>query len=91
MDGSYRPTPSVNWAGAGSEVGEILRGLGFATMGGAGPGAPMLWRRRKTPVFRPRPTQGAAPSPFAALAILKSAPQRKQRGRRRRVRAAARG
>jgi ATP-dependent RNA helicase SUPV3L1/SUV3 len=73
-----------------SEAGEILPGLGFAPVRGARSGAPMAWRRRKTPPRRPRPPQTAPASPFAALVVLKGAPQRKGRARRRRVRDTAR-
>jgi ATP-dependent RNA helicase SUPV3L1/SUV3 len=72
------------------EAGAILPGLGFAPVGGARSGAPTAWRRRKTSPRRARPPQTAPASPFAALAVLKAAPIRKRRARRRRVRDSAR-
>ena len=64
------------------EAGEILSGLGYARVGRGKPGEPSLWRpRRRRPEAAPRPA--GTHSPFAALAALKPAPERRRRPRRR--------
>ena len=90
-DGAVLPPGALDQlAWSEIEAREILRGLGFEPAGGERPGAPTTWRRRKAPASRAAPPRFAPASPFAALAVLKAAPSRKRRPRRRRVRASAR-
>ncbi|MET3528502.1 ATP-dependent RNA helicase SUPV3L1/SUV3 [Phenylobacterium koreense] len=79
----------LGWSEA--EARDIMRALGFAPISKAGPGEPVVWRRRgekpkAQPAARPSPH-----SPFAALATLKEAPppQRRPRRKRKPVRAKA--
>jgi ATP-dependent RNA helicase SUPV3L1/SUV3 len=64
----------------------ILRGLDFATARKTAPGAPSLWRLRRTKssVLAPSAEAAAPPSasPFAALAALKVEPRRPRKPRR---------
>ena len=65
-----------------TEAGEILRGLGFRSVGRGRTDAPGAWRRPRTPAVAPASEPRAA-SPFAALAQLQTATRRGGRAPRR--------
>jgi ATP-dependent RNA helicase SUPV3L1/SUV3 len=106
-DGKARPGGLGLTEGARAELGwsevdleQILRALGFTPIRKPAPGAPRLWRRRRTEDARREPSPGRPLSPFAALAALRTAqgpaaatraPERRGRRRRRRLGAAATG